>query len=710
MQPNNSAHQEIESERAGASPLSAPRSVEHSQATMPTLKKITAGPRKITHCYLFALLFGFLFIWTCWTGIWSFDNTYVHGREGGITSSVGILFPFDGLLTSEFPEADCTNQTLLEARVDACGEPFVEQACEDTNRFILLRNLEKNTSFSAPFDQGPRCDDGEGADGEGDYLLSQQEIIHVEASSSSFGGRIDPPVLHDGQIAGIQERPPPWSMNDTAICAQQECEREKAARRRDEWFSPFPFRRWLAILQARINNEGAYRTSVWSLLKIAVNSFGFIKKQELNGVFEYTINPLTFIRPPETRIDDSLLQEAIIACITTTTTTRIPHEALMEGDSGIHPTSDIGLVCIFLSFGVCIYIFGLMMLKPREFRISDKKLCSNEFRAQILVALMLFFVMVVPAAASVTAAIQTNKAAYSMAASNAAGGARKAVAHPGQQETTRGDEVHHSRPAPATTTSFISSSAVDEASSRFASEDWISAGMGKINTRPGDPRGTKPAGLVQRDPATTLTNEQEHPQGQAEGDSVRNDLDVADSKEQEEKLRQLRRASALGGRRDQQNHRPFAEHLHQQDVSMMKTPQHQRPLRTTDGNSSLRRLSEVSYVNVTSESELRDAIGSDVTINIMNDIVLSSPNDGDASAFEISATGLRINFNGFSIAFPTKDQGNGRIFYVQSGSEVTFSDLNVANGTVFRNDTSLGDPAVGAAWRRSDDSAFYFSC
>ena len=186
-----------------------------------------------------------------------------------------------------------------------------------------------------------------------------------------------------------------------------------------------------------------------------------------------------------------------------------------------------------------------MMLKPRKFRISEKKPFSNEFRAhQILMALMLFFVMVVPAAASVTAAIQTNKAAYSMAASNAV--ARNAVAHPDQQETTREDEIHHSRPAPASTTSFISSSAVDEASSRFASEDWISAGMGKINTRPGDPRGTNPAKLVQRDPATTLTNEQERPQGQAEGDSVRNDLDVADSKEQKEKLRQLRRASALG--------------------------------------------------------------------------------------------------------------------------------------------------------------------
>ena len=161
---------------------------------------------------------------------------------------------------------------------------FIQQACEDTNRIFLLRNLGKNTSFSATFDQGPGCDDGarKGADGEGGYLLSQQEIVHVEASSSSFGGRIDPPVLHDGQIAGIQERPPPWSMNDTAICAQQECEREKAARRRDEWFSPFPFRRWLAILRARLNHEGAlYRASVWSLFEIAVNSFGFIKNLSL---------------------------------------------------------------------------------------------------------------------------------------------------------------------------------------------------------------------------------------------------------------------------------------------------------------------------------------------------------------------------------------------------------------------------------------------
>ena len=201
-----------------------------------------------------------------------------------------------------------------------------------------------------------------------------------------------------------------------------------------------------------------------------------------------------------------------------------------------------------------------MMLKLRDFRISEKKPRSNEFRAKILVALMLFFVMVVPAAASVTAAIQTNKAAYSMAASNAV--ARKAVAHPGQQETTRGDEVHHSRPAPASTTSFISSSSVDEASSRFAFEDQISAGMG---ARPRDfRRGTSPAGLVQRYPATTLTNEQEHTQGQA----LWNDLDVANLKEQEEKFRQLRRASAFGGRRDQQNRRPFAEHLHQQNVSM----------------------------------------------------------------------------------------------------------------------------------------------
>ena len=45
---------------------------------------------------------------------------------------------------------------------------------------------------------------------------------------------------------------------------------EKAARRRDEWFSPFPFRRWLAILNAPLNDERVY-------CAIAVNSFGFIK-------------------------------------------------------------------------------------------------------------------------------------------------------------------------------------------------------------------------------------------------------------------------------------------------------------------------------------------------------------------------------------------------------------------------------------------------
>mgnify|MGYP004039719157 CR=1 FL=1 len=94
-------------------------------------------------------------------------------------------------------------------------------------------------------------------------------------------------------------------------------------------------------------------------------------------------------------------------------------------------------------------------------------------------------------------------------------------------------------------------------------------------------------------------------------------------------------------------------------------------------------------------------------INMMNDIVLSSPNDGNASAFEIDedTTGLRINFNGFSIAFPTKDQGNGRIFKVESGAEVTFSDLNVANGTVFSSSS-----AVGAARVDQKIQQFYFSC
>ena len=99
---------------------------------------------------------------------------------------------------------------------------------------------------------------------------------------------------------------------------------------------------------------------------------------------------------------------------------------------------------------------------------------------------------------------------------------------------------------------------------------------------------------------------------------------------------------------------------------------------------------------MTSESELRDAIDSNVFINIKNDNVLLSPTDGDASAFEIDedTTSLRINFNGFSIAFSTKDQGNGRIFYAGNGSEVTFSNLNVANGTVFSSSSAVGAARV----------------
>ena len=92
-----------------------------------------------------------------------------------------------------------------------------------------------------------------------------------------------------------------------------------------------------------------------------------------------------------------------MACTTMTTTTRISHEALMAGDSEIRPTrmtsvrnrnisvrqrmrnavlscwyQEINdLVRDFLFFDICTYVFGLMMLKLRDFRISEKKPCSE---------------------------------------------------------------------------------------------------------------------------------------------------------------------------------------------------------------------------------------------------------------------------------------------------------------------------------------------
>ena len=56
----------------------------------------------------------------------------------------------------------------------------------------------------------------------------------------------------------------------------------------------------------------------------------------------------------------------------------------------------------FASFASSIFVFGLMLWRPRIFRPRSKN-ASNDIQAHLLVALMIYVVMVVPAAASVTA-------------------------------------------------------------------------------------------------------------------------------------------------------------------------------------------------------------------------------------------------------------------------------------------------------------------
>ena len=64
----------------------------------------------------------------------------------------------------------------------------------------------------------------------------------------------------------------------------------------------------------------------------------------------------------------------------------------------------------FASFASSIFVFGLMLWRPRIFRPSDRN-ASNDIQAHLLVALMIHVVMVVPAAASVITAAGKRSAA-----------------------------------------------------------------------------------------------------------------------------------------------------------------------------------------------------------------------------------------------------------------------------------------------------------
>ena len=85
-------------------------------------------------------------------------------------------------------------------------------------------------------------------------------------------------------------------------------------------------------------------------------------------------------------------------------------------------------------------------------------------------------------------------------------------------------------------------------------------------------------------------------------------------------------------------------------------------------------------VTVTTETQLKNAIANDATIELGGNIVLT-PVGGENSAITISGvTGLVINGNGYTIGFASSDEGNGKCFRIESNSEVTMNDLTISNG------------------------------
>ena len=83
-------------------------------------------------------------------------------------------------------------------------------------------------------------------------------------------------------------------------------------------------------------------------------------------------------------------------------------------------------------------------------------------------------------------------------------------------------------------------------------------------------------------------------------------------------------------------------------------------------------------VGISNEADFKQAIGNDVTIELLGDITLTPV--GCNSAIAISCiTGLVIKGNGYTIGFASSDSENGRCFEIASGSEVTFIDVTACH-------------------------------
>ena len=94
-----------------------------------------------------------------------------------------------------------------------------------------------------------------------------------------------------------------------------------------------------------------------------------------------------------------------------------------------------------------------------------------------------------------------------------------------------------------------------------------------------------------------------------------------------------------------------------------------------------RRLTTV----VTTAAQLEYAIADDAYIMLGNDITLSA-GGSSASAFTIDGvTGLTIDGAGYTLGFASSSSTNGRIFYIEGGSQVEMVDLTLENGYVTSN-------------------------
>ena len=424
----------------------------------PTKSKHARGPlfpmgtismtRKTAFSFLLAVMFALMFISKLLTGILcTVDNDLPAFGCKDSLRSINADFCFKKLpISALFPSVNYTNPKT--PRADIYDAPiFLEQTNKDTQGFLAL----SNGNNAGDFEHGCPVD--------GNGVLQKTKNIQKK-NNNDFGGLSCGPSCFTLQGRIYFQQNKTWSNNFLGldIIPFEAILRDWMEKKENETIELKPqseLPRWIpkgaahSFLQRPAHNNDAQ-----SIAKdiLEMGTAGRFLTMTMN------IQARDFVEPPRKgsickqswpKLSTFKHREASMASAITNLEARnekaievkSPHISARASRSlwrriVFHVSGaplcavQDALLCIlesmifafyFASFASSIFVFGLMLWRPRIFRPRSKN-ASNDFQAHLLVALMIYVVMVVPAAASVITAAGTKRSAAAEAFSLKPGG------------------------------------------------------------------------------------------------------------------------------------------------------------------------------------------------------------------------------------------------------------------------------------------------